>query len=189
VEGPVTTVDDHRAAGARARPGTFVDPRTGPSPLAPRPASRLTTDVAELAGLHKFCRSGRLYDVESWIRAGKPLQLASPSQSFRRHETALGIAFERDNQALVWLLVVNGYDLALEPESPLDEALRRRRTDLLDLLLDWGADPHRVDLDVLFETYDSQLFHRFQDLGVDLGAGRSLAYALGFHEWLAERCE
>ena len=61
----------------RKRPMTqFVDPRSDPDPKAPKPPPRTTTDPDELAELHRLCREGRLYDVERWIRAGKPLQMA-----------------------------------------------------------------------------------------------------------------
>lgn len=160
----------------------FVDPRTKPSPRAPLPVARLTAEATDLAALNQLCRTGRLYDVESWIQAGRPLQLAPGSPGERRRQrTALEIALERQDQGLVLLLVANGYDLTLEPESPLDTVLRLRRSDLLDLLLDWGADPRRVNLDVLFETYDSQLFERFRSLGIDLTEGHAVAYALGYH--------
>ena len=160
----------------------FVDPRANPEPRASRSAARLTAAAAELEELHRLCRLGCLYDVERWIRAGRPLQLAaSSSAERRRHRTALEIALDRQDHSLILLLVANGYDLALEPESPLDKALRLRRGDLLDLLLEWGANPQRVDLDILFETYDSLLFERFRGLGVDLTAGHALAYALGYH--------
>ena len=160
----------------------FVDPRANPEPRAPRSTARLTAAAEELEELHRLCRLGRLYDIERWILAGRPLQLAAGSCADRRRQrTALEIALDRQDQALVLLLVANGYDLASEPECPLDSALRLRRGDLLDLLLEWGADPRRVDLDILFETYDSQLFERFRGLGVDLTAGHALAYALGYH--------
>ncbi|MFN7943051.1 MAG: hypothetical protein U0X73_15780 [Thermoanaerobaculia bacterium] len=137
---------------------------------------------AELTELHQLCRTGRLYDVERWIQAGRSLQLAPGSPGERRRErTALEIALERQDQALIFLLVANGYDLTLEPQSPLDTVLRLRRRDLLDLLLEWGADPREVNLDILFETYDSLLFERFRSLGIDLTEGHAVAYALGYH--------
>lgn len=160
----------------------FVDPRADREPRAPRSTARLTAAAEELEELHRLCRLGRLYDVERWIRAGRPLQLAASSPAERRrHRSALEIALDRQDHSLILLLVANGCDLALEPKCPLDEALRLRRGDLLDLLLEWGADPQRVDLDILFETYDSLLFERFRGLGVDLTAGHALAYALGYH--------
>lgn len=160
----------------------FVDPRTGPDPRAPRPRARFAAEAADLEELHRLCRDGRLYDVERWIQAGRPLQVAEVAQYRRRPvRTALQIALERQDHSLVLLLVANGYDLAGEPRCPLDAALHVRRRDLIDLLLDWGADPLQADLDVLCETYDSELYERFLALGVDFTRGHALAYALGYH--------
>lgn len=160
---------------------TFVDPRTNPPPPAARfrqPAAR-EEDVAELV---QFCKAGRVYDVERWIQAGRPLQASqNMSGKPRRRQSALEVALDRKNHALVLLLLCNGYDPNLEANSPLDLALRSRRWDLVDLLLEWGADPHRVSLDDLFETYDSKLFERFRALGVDLSADHEFAAALAYH--------
>ena len=162
-------------------PTTFVDPRSNPDPRAPRAPARFTTNAAELEEFHRFCLNGRLYDVERWIQAGRPLQLAAGSLIEPRRRTALEIVLDRQDHSLVLLLVANGYDVNAEPESPLDWALRRRRLDFLDLFLDWGADPRQVDLDMLYTTYDSQLYERFRRLGVDFTSGHELAYSLGHH--------
>jgi ankyrin repeat protein len=159
----------------------FVDPRTNPSPAGPRAPLRVTADAAELAQLHELCGSGRLYDVERWIQTGRPLQLAVGATERRRQGTALEIALERQDQALILLLVANGYDLTLEPKNPLDTVLSMRRRDLLDLLLAWGGDPRAVCVDTLLETYDSQLFERFRGLGLDLTRDHAIAHALGDH--------
>lgn len=160
----------------------FVDPRTDSSPRATRLPPRTTADPDELRELHELCREGRLYDVEDWIRSGRPVQLEKgPSPSPRHWRSALEIALEDGNHALLLLLLCNGYDPNLEEYSPLNRALRSRRLDLLDLLLEWGADPHRVDLDDLFGTYTTEMFERFQDLGVDLTAGHVLAENLAHH--------
>ena len=162
---------------------TFIDPRTHPEPRAPRPPARFTGDADELEGLHRSCREGRLYDVERWIQAGRPLQLApgSPVPRRRRFRTALEIGLDRQDHSLVLLLVANGYDCSAEAESPLDTALRLRRRDLLDLFLDWGADPRGMSLEALCDTYDSELYERFRSLGVDLTSGHAMASALGYH--------
>jgi len=161
---------------------TFVDPRTNPDPRGGRPPARATTEPNELADLHGLCRERRLYDVERWIRERRPMQLAEGTPIRRRRQSsALEIALEDGNHALVLLLLCNGYDPNLEPHCPLDLALRARRWDLLDLLLQWGADPHRVDLGELFDTYNSDLLRRFRAFGVDLTAGHALARALAYH--------
>jgi hypothetical protein len=160
----------------------FVDPRTNPAQVAAKPPPRLTTDTDALEDLHRFCREGRLYDVERRIQAGRPLQLADAAASGRRGpRSALEIALERGDQALVLLLLVNGYDPNREEQCPLDRALRARRWDLLDLLLEWGADPHRAELEDLFGTYRTDLFERFRALGVELTAGHAIAYTLAEH--------
>jgi len=60
----------------------FFDPRIEkPTPTGGRP-TRLTAAVEELVELHALCRDGRLYDVERWIRCGRPLQVdgATPNR-------------------------------------------------------------------------------------------------------------
>ena len=147
----------------------------------PRPRRRKTSTPEDLDNLHVACREGRLYDVERWITEGRPLQLASTAATRRRRTTALGIALERQDHALVLLLLCNGYDPHSEPRGALDTALETRRVDLVDLLLTWGADPHGVDLPALFGTYDTALFERFYALGVDFSRRHALACALGYH--------
>ena len=153
------------AIASSPSPVPFVDPRTSPSPVDPRPPARLATAPADLVEFLELCRSGRLYDVERWIQAGRSLQLAAGTPERRRQDTALEIALERQDQALTLLLLANGYDLTLEPRNPLDTALSMRRQDLLDLFLAWGANPRAVCVDTLLATYDSRLFEHFSGLG------------------------
>jgi hypothetical protein len=168
--------------GFKAGRDTFVDPRAHPHPQTGKPLVITTTETDDLLELHRFCSEGRLYYVEEWIREGGALQLARGTTSRgRRIASALEIALERKDHGLVLLLLCNGYDPDLQPYSPLDLALRARRLDLLDLLLAWGADPHRVDRCDVFDTYDSKLFERFRSLGVDLTADHALAEALAYH--------
>jgi hypothetical protein len=82
---------------------------------------------------------------------------------------------------MVTLLLCNGYDPNLEMDSPIDRALRSRRWDLFDMLMDWGADPRRVGLSDLFDAYNSALYERFRNLGVDLTAHHELAETLAYH--------
>lgn len=160
----------------------FVDPRSRPSPQAKKPRQRPAGDPDELAALHRLCKEGRLYEIEEWIRSGRPLQVEPDlPRKERPRDSALEIALDRGDQALALLLLCNGYDPDDEEYSPLDLALRARRLDLVDLLLEWGADPHRVDLEDLFGTYRSKLFDRFRRLGVDLTAGHGIARTLAYH--------
>jgi hypothetical protein len=160
----------------------FNDPRDSPKPALAKSAARTTDDPKDLSDLHRLCRDGRLYDVERWIQAGRPLQaISGGTAGQRRVASALEIALQAGNQSLVFLLLCNGYDRNLEVDSPLDLTLRARRWDLLDMLLEWGADPRRVSLADLFDSYNSGLIERFGTLGVDLTANHEMAAALAYH--------
>jgi hypothetical protein len=45
-------------------------------------------------------------------------------------------------------------------------------------VVEWGADPRRVSLADLFDSYNSGLIERFGTLGVDLTANHEMAAAL-----------
>ena len=160
----------------------FIDPRTHPQSPGRPPGGVLTMSEGDLDDLHRLCRAGRLYEVEAWIKAGRPLQpKAQEGGRGRRCPTALEIALETGQYSLALLLLSNGYNLDLEAGSPFSVALKVRRWDLVDLLWTWGADPKRVDPSMLFETYNSTLFERFYAAGADLAQGHELAGALGNH--------
>lgn len=160
----------------------FVDPRSEPVPSELKRGVRTTLEYEAIEPLIRACREGRLYDIERWIAQGQPLQLADPAMSpRRRNRTALSVALDQKCHALVLLLLCNGYDPDLESICPLDTALEARRLDLVDLLLVWGADPTRVDLYSLFGSYNSDLFERFYNLGVNLTRRHTLARTLADH--------
>jgi ankyrin repeat protein len=132
--------------------------------------------------LHVCCRQGRLYDVERWIASGNPLQLAPEAKpKGRKPQTALQIALETGQHSLSILLLANGYRLDLECDSPLDLALTKRRWDLFDLLLEWGADLKGVDPYTVLNTYNTDLYERFQKAGYDLTDGHEMGSIMGHH--------
>jgi hypothetical protein len=81
----------------------------------------------------------------------------------------------------VLLLLCNGYRLDLEAKdwnSALDEALNIRAFDIVDLLLQWGADPTRVQICNVIDTYKTDLIDRFWRAGVDYTADAEFVLAL-----------
>ena len=157
----------------------WVDPRTDPRPPYKGPDRPLACVESEVAELVLLCRTGRLYEVESWIASHKPLQL-DPARRPRRGRptTPLREALAAGNFDLARLLLCNGYRVDVEPYVPLDDALDSRRWDLVDLLLEWGVDPASAELDKIFATYERAVFERFRDAGVDLTAGDAMAAVL-----------
>ena len=60
----------------------------------------------------------------------------------------------------------------------MHRALRGRRLDMVPLLVKHGFDPKVVDMNVVFETWDTSTMEYFIDRGADLKTGEPLAVAL-----------
>lgn len=134
--------------------GMFVDPREKPSRRLQRTPTAATFEFAEIEELLRSCRDGRIYAVEEWIRSGKPLYvLCFAEKQRRRRKTALAIAIETNQYDLALLLLCNGFPPDPPGESLLALALRRRAWGFVDLLLEWGADPTRLDSREVLNTY------------------------------------
>ena len=67
------------------------------------------------------------------------------------------------------------------PRVPLDIALYERRPDSVGPPCEFGADPRRVELYGLYDTYDSCVFERFRAAGVDPAGDHDLALRLSEH--------
>lgn len=140
----------------------------------------LASSTEDLRALHQLCREGRLYEVEGWIADGRPLQLTPEAvPKGARPKTALQIALETGQHSLATLLLKNGYRLELERYTPLDLALRSRRWDLFDLLLEWGGDLKSVDVYSVLNTYNADLYERFRASGYDLTKRHEMGAVLG----------
>jgi hypothetical protein len=157
----------------------LTNPRTNPSPPYRGPERSLAPDETELSGFVRSCKEGRLYDAEAWIASGRPLQVAPDKRRPNaRLATPLSVCIDAGNFDLARLLLCNGYRMELEPRSPLNGALESRRWDLVDLLLEWGADPAAADIWRILDTYQRVIFDRFWAAGVDLARDGAMADAL-----------
>lgn len=144
------------------------------------PGRHLARTSEELQQLQRMCREGRVYDVEQWIKEGKPVQLDPNSvPRGRRPPTALQIALKSGQHSLTLLLLRSGYRLELEPDSPLDTVLESRRWDLFELLLEWGADLKSAHPYHILKTYSTELYERYFAAGYDLTKGHEMAAILG----------
>lgn len=163
-------------------PRRFIDPRAFPTPPcqveSPPPAS----DPEELAELLARCRAGRIYAVEEWIRAGKPIWFeAEPKRPGRPPQTPLASAVDTGQYDLAVLLLANGYPLATVDTFFLERLLWDRKFAFFDLLISWGMDILRVSPGTILDTYDVALFDRYEAAGGDLTRGHALGLMLGDH--------
>jgi hypothetical protein len=95
-------------------------------------ASILTTE--ESKALLALCRTGRLYEVEDWIRAGKSLRIAEGVRG-----SPLQMAVEKGFRSLIELLVRNESQVKIKNKA-LAYAVEHRRMDLVEFLVKNGAE-------------------------------------------------
>jgi len=160
----------------------YTDPRSNPQPPFTGERPTPAREAIEIAELIQLCSAGRIYDVERWIQSGKPTHAETyRGRGNRRIHSPLEIALETNQYDLALLLLANGFPLDSGDESLLDCALRDLKTEFFDLLLAWGADPLRVDVDTILGTYEAELYERFWQLGVDFTRDHELARTLSDH--------
>lgn len=136
------------------------------------------SDSAAIAPLIELCKAGRLFEVQQWIAAGKPVNPPLVSNKRQRARSPLEIALDRGFHSLVQVLLQGG--AAQEPEgydSPMNCALRKRRFDIIQLLVDHGFDPKTVDMKEVFASWDPQIMAYFIERGADTRTGNPFAHA------------
>ena len=136
-------------------------------------ASKITAPVVfsepkELLGL---VRAGKLYDIERWILSGRPLEL--PVGRSGRKKTLLQAAVETGFHSLVEL--VAKHESSQESKNvALTEALSRKRLDLIELLVAFGAEAASVPFADVLLVWEPKIIGYFINHGADLVTGSPL---------------
>ena len=130
----------------------------------------------EIKPLVELCRAGKLFEIQAWIKTGKPVN--PPTRQHSSRKSPLQWAIDLGFHSLVVVLLKAGVELNEgDRYSALQHALREKRLDLLQLLMDHGADVKSVDMRDVFETYDPELMEFFIEQGADCETGNPLALA------------
>ena len=132
----------------------------------------------EIKPLIDLCKAGRLFDVQAWISEDKPIELPSPEAGKARKKSPLEVSIELGFHSLVQVLLEGGAAVDEERYSPLRHALWKRRFDIVQLLVEHGADIHSVGMDEVFGTWNNEIVEYFIDRGADLDTDQPLACAL-----------
>jgi hypothetical protein len=141
-------------------------------------AAALTDDPADLEHLLRLCRQGRLFEVQEWIREGKPVALSADVARKSPKRNALRVAMDTGFHSLVQVLLEAGCSNNLGNYRALDHAVELRRTDLASLLISHGADVHEVSMSFVLEIWDPDMVELFLSNGASLHKGNPVALAL-----------
>jgi ankyrin repeat protein len=130
----------------------------------------------EIAPLVELCKAGKLFEVQDWIKAGKPVN-PPPHVSGHRKKGPLEIAIEKGFHSLVQVLLEGGAEID-EGLRLIEKAIDKNRLDLVELLVEHGADIHSVDMVDVFGSYQRPIMVWFVERGADIETDQPLAYAL-----------
>jgi len=131
----------------------------------------------EIKPLVEICKAGRLFDVQDWIKEGKPVN-PPPYVSGGRRKSPLEIAMDQGFHSLVQVLLEGGADINDSNYCPLHEAIHMRRLDMVELIVAHGADIHSVEMATVFESWQPEIMKWFIERGADVETENPLAYAL-----------
>jgi len=119
--------------------------------------ARAPDDTKELVSL---CRIGRLYEIERWIAAGKPLGIPA------KYGSLLQVAVQTSFHSLIELIAKHENNQSSK-NAALADAVSLHRLDFIELLVENGAEVKSVPFsDVLLE-WNPHIFRFFLERGAD----------------------
>jgi hypothetical protein len=104
------------------------------------------SSIDELRPLTALCRTGQLFEVEAWVRQGKPIALAESVLSRSKHHHPLLVAMTSGFHSMVEVLLKAGAPSSDRGYSALSHAIDMGRPDLAKLLLKYGANADEVSM-------------------------------------------
>ena len=129
--------------------------------------ARAPEDTKELVSL---CRTGRLYDIERWIAAEKPLDVPA------KYGSLIQVAVQTGFHSLIELIATHENNQSSKIAA-LGDAVSLHRMDFIQLLVENGAEVKSVPFaDVLLE-WNPHIFRFFLERGADPVEGSPFAVA------------
>jgi hypothetical protein len=120
-----------------------------------------------------LCRSGKLYEIEAWIGAGRSLYVPVELK-----KSPLQVAVDSGFHSLVELLAKHENRPAVK-NGALADAVELRRLELVALLLSLGADAKGVPFSIVLFSWNPAVIRLFLQNGADVVTGRPFAAAFG----------
>ena len=133
-----------------------------------------TLTLEESQELLALCKAGKLYQVEEWIRQGKPIQVHPKSR-----DRPLNATVRKGFFSLLELLIRHTKSQA-EKDGILLSAVRFQQFDMVRMLVDLEADPKTVPFTDVMCAWDPEMMRYFMAKGCDPFAEDSFARALTY---------
>jgi hypothetical protein len=156
-------VGDEQTAPRQAAPPALPVPEEPPSAsLRPRRERPKPTPNPDADHVLQLCRDGRLFELQQWIAAGRSIVMPS---DYRK--SPLGIAVQTGFHSLIELLLQHESGQAAK-DAVLIEACQERHVGVVELALQYGADPRGVAfLDALL-AWDRRVVSALLERGADV---------------------
>ncbi len=136
----------------------------------PRSAAPILTPD-EANSLFALCRAGKLYEIDALIAAGQSI-LTPPEIK----KSPLQVSISTGFHSLVELLARHTHDQSLL-NAALRDAVESRRLDLVELIVDHGADIRSYPFSEVLLDWEPRLIRYFLDKGADIITGSPFAVA------------
>jgi hypothetical protein len=124
----------------------------------------------------KLCRAGKLFAIEQWIAEGRSLEV--PATKTLKNKTLLQIAIQTGFHSLVELIARHESHQSTKNVS-LKDAVDARRLDLVELLVESGAEVSSVPLAEVLLTWEPRIIQFFLEHGADPLSDSPFAAAFG----------
>ena len=143
------------------------------------PEVKRAPDYASIEPLIELCHAGQLFEIHRWIAEGNPVNPPPPPKRKPRRRSPLEVAIDRGFHTLVQVLLEGGaLQEPADDNCPMNRALRAKRLDIVQLLVEHGFDPTTVDMNEVFSSWEPRIMEFFIDRGADVRSGLPLAAAL-----------
>ncbi len=126
---------------------------------------------------------GKLFDVQKWIEEDRPVD--PPLIAKNKKKSPLRLAIELGFHSLAEVLLEGGAQIEDGPNSLLGLALEKRRLDLIELLVKYGADAKSIPMEWVLGKGDLKIIDFFIKQGGDMETGNPLAQAFCDHMYQA----
>ncbi len=124
--------------------------------------------------LLNLVQTGRLFDFQKWVAEGNPLEFLE----YEEQPVLLLRAITTGFHSMLELVLKSAKWSADDLTQGLDEALRQRRGDLVEVLLEAGAPIQNVDFEELCRLMHVPLMKKYLLAGGDPGKHNAFTYAL-----------